>query len=86
MPVLGREPDVVAQAFKTDLNQSSTPIIGNDGVYVVKPTNKTEATAAPNIVTLRSLNTSTSRATAGFKLFEGLRKSAKVDDKRFTFF
>ncbi len=86
VPVLGREPEVVAQAFKTPLNQSSTAIVGNDGVYVVKPTNKTAATAATNIVTLRSANTATSRTAAGFKLFDGLRKSADVDDKRFTFF
>ena len=86
VPVLGNEPKVVAQAFNTAIGQSSQAIIGNEGVYVVKPTNKTEATAAPNIVTLRSLNTTTSRTSAGFKLFEGLRKAAKVEDKRFTFF
>jgi len=86
VPVLGREPEVIAQAFKTPLNQTSKAIIGNDGVYVVRPTSKTDAGAAPNIVSLRSLNTTTARTNAGFKLFDGLRKSAKVEDKRFTFF
>jgi len=86
VPVLGSEPKVIAHAFNTAVGQSSKAIIGNDGVYVVKTTNKNEATAAPNIVTLRSQNTTTTRTSAGFKLFDGLRNSAKVDDKRFTFF
>lgn len=86
VPVLGNEPEVIALAFKTAANSSSKAIVGNDGVFVVRPTAKTEATPAPNIVTVRSSNTLTSRATAGFKLFDGLRKNAKVDDKRFTFF
>lgn len=86
VPVLGREPEVIAAAFKTGVNQSSAPIIGNDGVFIVRPTAKSEAAAAPNILSVRSSNTASSRTAAGFKLFDGLRKAAKVEDKRFTFF
>jgi len=86
VPVLGTEPEVIAMAFKTPLNQSSGAVVGNDGVFIVRPTAKSDASAAPNIVSVRSANTASSRISAGFKLFDGLRKAAKVDDKRFTFF
>ena len=86
IPVLGNEPEVIALAFTTGVNQTSAPIVGNDGVFVVKPTAKTEAPPATNIVSLRSSNTASSRTSAGFKLFDGLRKAAKVEDNRFTFF
>lgn len=86
VPGLGNEPEVIALAFKTGVNQSSAPIVGNDGVFIVRPTAKTEATPATNIVSLRSSSTASSRTAAGFKLFDGLRKAANVEDNRFTFF
>jgi len=86
VPTLGQEPKVIAQAFGSDVNNVSQPIVGNSGVFIVKPTNKTEAGAATNLPSFRSTEANTLRNTVGQKLIDSMRKLANVEDERFTFF
>ncbi|MEZ4953853.1 MAG: peptidylprolyl isomerase [Saprospiraceae bacterium] len=79
------EPDVVAEAFKVDLNQVSPPIAGTNGVYVVKPTNK-PAAAAPNASIARQSSQQQARVQVAGKLMPSLRKNADIKDNRSRFF
>ncbi|HFA52059.1 MAG TPA: hypothetical protein ENJ95_23835 [Bacteroidetes bacterium] len=79
------EPDVVATAFKTDLNQVSAPIAGANGVYVVKPINK-PAVAASNAAQARQTNQQMARIQVPGKIVPSLRKHADIEDNRSRFF
>jgi len=79
------EPDVVAEAFKIDLNQVSAPIAGVNGVYVVKPTNKPAATPG-NPAMARQSSQQMARVQVPGKLVPSLRKHASIEDNRSRFF
>ncbi|MCB0519301.1 MAG: peptidylprolyl isomerase [Lewinellaceae bacterium] len=80
------EPKVVAKAFKVDLNQLSEPLVGNTGVFVVKPTNKPPVSSAANIAQVRQSSQATTRGTARARLIQSLRSSADIEDNRSKFF
>lgn len=80
------EPKVVAKAFKVDLNQLSEPIVGNTGVFVLKPTNKPPVANAANIAQVRQSSQATIRGTARARLMQSLRSSADIEDNRSKFF
>jgi peptidyl-prolyl cis-trans isomerase D len=80
------EPVVVAKAFKMDLNQVSEPIVGNTGVFIVKPTNKPPVAAGGDIAQVRQSSQATSRTMARARLIQSLRASADIEDNRSKFF
>lgn len=86
LPVIGSEPKVVASAFGSDVNSPSKVIVGNSGVFIVKPTNKTDAGTAPDLPAFRKTDASTARSKVTQRLMDSLRKIADVSDSRFTFF
>jgi len=86
VPNLGQESQVIAQAFGSQLNNVSEAIVGNSGVFIVKPTNKIEAGAATNLPSFRATDANTVRSTVGQKLIDSLKKLASIDDDRFKFF
>lgn len=79
------EPKVVATAFATDLNQTSAPIEGGSGVFVVKPTNK-PAPAPGNVAQAKTNNQRTSRMVVRNGLVPALRENADIKDNRSRFF
>ncbi|MEO1257201.1 MAG: peptidylprolyl isomerase [Bacteroidota bacterium] len=85
IPGAGSEPKVVAEAFKTDLNQPSAAVAGNTGVYVVLPTNK-PAPAPANASFTRQTAQISDRGQVGVKLMPSLRKNADITDNRSRFF
>lgn len=85
IPNLGAEPDVVAEAFKIDLNQASGPIVGNTGVFIIKPTNKPAAAPSSVAITRQSSQVS-DRGQVSFRLLPSLRKNASIEDNRSRFF
>ncbi len=80
------EPKVVATALKTDLNQVSAPIVGNNGVYVVMPTNKPQPAPVANLAQFQASSQSTARNAARSLLMQALRKGADITDYRSKFF
>lgn len=86
IPALGQEPKVVAQAYGTDINTVSNAIVGSSGVFIVKPTNINDGGVATNLPSFRASDASTMRNKVGSELIESLKKLAKVEDSRFTFF
>ncbi len=84
IPGLGAENQVIAKAFATDVN-ATTSVIGSSGVFLVSPTNKVEGTVG-NIPQMRQLKTTSSRSQAELKTIEALKKMVDIEDNRATFF
>jgi peptidyl-prolyl cis-trans isomerase D len=64
----------------------SAPIAGNSGVFVIRVNNvSAQPNAGANVQAQQEQLFQQARNQAGFRSMEGLRKSAKVDDKRGKF-
>lgn len=85
LPVIGNEPKVMAAAIGSDLNTGNV-VVGASGVFIVSPTNRTEAGAAPDLPAFRKSDASTARSKVTQSIMASLRKLADVSDSRFTFF
>jgi peptidyl-prolyl cis-trans isomerase D len=85
LPVIGSEPKVMASAIGSDLNTGNV-VVGNSGVFIVTPTNRTEAGTAPDLPAFRKADANTARSKVTERLMASLRKLADVSDSRFTFF
>ncbi len=83
---LGNEPKVVATAFNLEKDQTSTPIIGETGVYVIKTTLKPTLSAPNNLPAIRQTMSSQARAQVASRLVPGMVKTADVDDFRARFY
>ncbi|MCB0705459.1 MAG: peptidylprolyl isomerase [Saprospiraceae bacterium] len=83
---LGSEPKVVGRAFSLELNQVSTPIQGNAGIFVVKTIYKPAGGQAANIPQIRSTTSSTLQAQVNARMINSLKENAKIDDMRSKFF
>lgn len=80
------EPKVVATAFKVDLNKTSEPVLGNTGIFIVQPTNKTQGTPGGNVAQIRQQSQASARGAARNGIIQALRESADVKDNRAKFF
>ncbi|HHM21150.1 MAG TPA: hypothetical protein ENJ20_03910, partial [Bacteroidetes bacterium] len=86
IPTIGtQEPEVVAEAFKVELNQVSAPIAGSTGVFVVIPLNK-PVPAPANADFARQMAQINDRAQVTSKLLPSLRKNADIEDNRARFY
>ena len=88
---LSNEPEAVATAFSLEAGQTSTPIAGNSGVYLVRVNSKTEATQANDIPTIRRQETGKMinalySQYGGNPLLEAMKKSSDIQDNRSRFF
>ncbi|HHS96018.1 MAG TPA: hypothetical protein ENJ45_05455 [Phaeodactylibacter sp.] len=86
LPELGAEPKVVAAACSLEPNTISQPIVGVNGIYVIKVLNKTAPTAAANIPALRNQAVTSYRTQANRRLIQALRENADIQDNRSTFY
>lgn len=85
IPSLGNEPNVVSSIFSVGENNVSGPVVGNSGVYLVKPIAIAAPGEASNIPTLRNSSTVQNRSKVGFSLMDALKKKADIDDGRFGY-
>ena len=86
IPSIGNEPKVVSTAFGGELNTLSAPIVGANGVYIVKRLSNPDEATTPNVATIRSNQNNTARSAARVGLLPALRKNADVEDNRANFF
>lgn len=86
MKNIGDEPEVLVTALKLETGQKSKPIIGKNGVYVIEVLNKTESTLPQNLAQIRRQTTGQISGAAEFELIPALKKNAKIEDNRYTFF
>jgi len=82
IPGAGAEPKVIASAFSLAENQASAPIIGNGGVYVIKPTRKTTVGAATNLIDVKKKTNTAMRNQVRGQIVEGLKNNAEITDNR----
>jgi len=85
IPALGNEPEVVAAIFRTGENNVSGPIVGNSGVYIIKPIAVADAGAVSNVGSLRRTSNLQSRSKVSQGLLDALRAKADVEDGRFGY-
>lgn len=87
VPNLGAEPKVLGTAYHLAENETSKPIIGNSGVFVVKMMRNPITGQATNIPQLRPNYQRTERQKVnGQILIQAMRKKADVTDNRFRFY
>jgi len=82
----GAEPEVVAMAFGTQEQATSKPVIGNKGVYIVKPMSKAQPGEMMNLPGVKSSLSTSMKSQVNFKLIEALKNNAKIEDDRSTYF
>lgn len=85
---LGNEPKVIGAVFSPNaaLNTTMSPIIGNTGVFVVKPVFKAEAAPIADLATTKQESSNQARASIGGRLFQAMKDQIKVVDKRTKFY
>ena len=86
VPGLGQEPKVVAAAFGLSQNGVSQPIVGENGVYVLKTTFKPDTGAPSNIAAIRKTIRQASQNQVSTAVIQSLKKNASIEDKRSKFF
>ena len=85
IPALGFEPAVIGAVCSLPEGKISTPIEGNNGVYLAKVTSFTTG-ADTNVKGEKKLITQTIESQISSQLFESLKKLAEIDDKRSKFY
>ena len=86
MSGIGDEPKVLGTAMKMEVGETSKPIIGVNGVYVIHVTKHIPASAAQNIGRLRLQGSFQVASAAEFEFLDAMESNAKVDDFRFKFY
>ena len=84
---LGNEPRVINLVFNGKINEVGGPVIGNSGVYVVKPM-LIDISDQPAANTMQQKSTSETkvRNEVSFKFMEALKKKADIKDNRYTYY
>ncbi len=83
---IGEEPKILGAAMRMEIGETSNPIIGKNGVYIIQVTKHTPASAAQNIGRLRLQGSFQVANAADFELMDALQSNAKVEDFRFKFY
>lgn len=84
---LGNEPKILKLVFDGTINEVAGPVIGNTGVFLVKPLiiNISDAPAA-NYLQQKSTTETQIRNEAGYRFIDALRKNSDVEDNRYIYY
>ncbi len=82
----GREPKVIGAAFGLDEGETSKPIDGNLGVYIVQATKVTPADAQPGYQAAANRVSTTKVNNVDAVLYNALKDASEIDDNRATFY
>jgi peptidyl-prolyl cis-trans isomerase D len=80
------EPKVISVAFNLESGQVSQPVVGDNGVYIVKLINKSTLSNTPNIAQLRRQTSSAAQGQVPRQLIQAMKKNAKIKDNRSKFY
>ena len=83
---LGNEPKVMGAASQLAAGSTSSPILGNSGVFVVRKIKNSDAGEPSGLVGLKSSLSSQAKAAKDFKLINALREKSTIKDNRATFY
>ncbi len=86
IPEVGPEPKVIANAFALSNGKTSTPIVGNSGVYMLTVINIVKAVPPSDLSGVRTSMSAAIRSQAQVGIMQTLRDKADIKDNRFTFF
>jgi peptidyl-prolyl cis-trans isomerase D len=84
---LGNEPRVISLVFNGSINEIAGPVIGNSGVYLVKPLiiNLSDQ-AASNYLQQKTSSESKVKNEVNFRFMEALKKNAEIEDNRYNYY
>ncbi|UAB84746.1 peptidylprolyl isomerase [Zunongwangia sp. SCSIO 43204] len=82
----GSEPEVVGAVYALEVGETSKPIVGDKGVYVVELVSKSEAPELDSYKPFAQQETSSRRQMANSRAFEALKSKAEIEDKRAKFY
>ncbi len=82
----GNEPLVVGNAFGLKVGQKSKLIDGNNGVYMIEVTNKTEAPKLDNYQAVANRLTAARVGAAQVKVYNALKEAVEIEDNRAKFY
>ena len=87
-PTIGsaKEPQVIGYAFGTKAGEATSPIDGNEGVYMVKVTAFNPAPKMDSYVNQANQLSNKNAPSAPNKVFEALKKKADIKDHRANFY
>lgn len=77
---LGNEPKVLATAFQLPTNQTSAPVAGETGVYLIKPLTAPGAGTAGAVPTIQRSMNQNARGTVAGNLIPSLLEAADIED------
>lgn len=83
---LGNEPKVMASLQYLTEGNTGSPIIGNNGVYLIHLISKRESPTGGNFAQIRQQTAEKWRQGALSKLMDALRKESEIVDQRYRFF
>lgn len=83
---LGVEPKAAAVANALSVGQLSGPIVGNNAVFIVEVTNKTEAELPPDWTLAKATIRNGLQSRFGFGVLDQVRTHANVIDYRYKYF
>lgn len=86
MRTIGAEPQVLATAIAMEVGETSGPIVGENGVFVIEVVDKSPAGTTEAMAELRSRAASQIKNAADFELMPALRYNADIEDSRSTYY
>ena len=86
VPGLGNEPKVLGTAAILNSGDTSDPILGNSGVFIIRKINQSTPGEPSGLVSLKSSLTSQAKAAKDFKLVTALRDKSTIKDNRAIFY
>lgn len=78
----GAEPKVIGAAFGLEEGQTSGPIDGTNGVYVIEVTKVNEATELDNYTSIVNRLNTTIKNAVQTRVYQALEKAAEIEDNR----
>ncbi|WP_029034201.1 peptidylprolyl isomerase [Salinimicrobium terrae] len=86
LPGVGSEPKVVGVAFGLESGETSNPVAGEKGVFVVEVLQKIDAPQMESYQPYAAREASARRTTVNTEVFEALKESAEIEDNRARFY
>jgi hypothetical protein len=83
---VGKEPEVIGNAFGLKVGQTSQAIIGNSGVFYIYLDKITKAEDLPNYLTFSQNLGAAKINNLGSKVYESLKESSIIEDFRSLFY
>lgn len=86
LPSVGFDPKSVGAAFSLETGETSKPLMGENGVLIIKMENKTVAPEIADYTTYKTQLEEKVKGQAGYAITEAIKKNADIKDERYKFY